>query len=336
MSPIDEATASSPFSVAVQLLYPSRNTNPPRASTVISATTQTQLPPIDRTASSGFLLRSTPILLLVCLLAFLYGRVAVKLVSDWYDLPDSSHGFLIPFFVLFLLWDRRNLLRATPTQPSWSGIPLIALALLVFLTGVFGADLFLARLSFVLLTAGLVWTLLGSAMLLRLRFPLLALLLAIPLPVLVMNELTFPLQMLASSVASTLLPLAGVPVLRDGNVIQLPAMQLEVAEACSGIRSLTSLFTASILFGYFLERATWRRAVLAFASIPIAVAANALRIVGTGLCVQYWNPEKAVGFFHEFSGWLMFLVALVCLYFVHVLLRLTGSRSSSYAGGPRT
>jgi len=105
-------------------------------------------------------------------------------------------------------------------------------------------------------------------------------------------------------------------------VIQLPSMQLEVAEACSGIRSLMSLFTVAVIYGYFLERVTWRRVVLALASIPIAVAANVARIFGTGLCVQYWDPEKALGFFHEFSGWLMFLVSLGCLYLVHLAMRL--------------
>ena len=109
-------------------------------------------------------------------------------------------------------------------------------------------------------------------------------------------------------------------MLRDGNIIQLPAMQLEVAEACSGIRSLLSLFTLAVIYGYFLESARWKQVVLALASLPIAVAANVARIVGTGLCVQYWNPDKAVGFFHEFSGWLMFLVSLGCLYLVHKAL----------------
>jgi exosortase len=104
-------------------------------------------------------------------------------------------------------------------------------------------------------------------------------------------------------------------VLREGNVIELPAMKLEVAEACSGIRSLMSLFTLSVFYGYFLERPAWcGRTVLALASIPIAIAANAVRILGTGLCVQYWDPDKAMGFFHEFSGWVMFLVSLGCLF----------------------
>jgi exosortase len=174
----------------------------------------------------------------------------------------------------------------------------------------------------VLLAAGLVWTLLGRAMVSRVKFVLLVLLLAIPLPTILFNQITFPLQLLASRFASDLLPLAGVPVLREGNVIQLPAMQLEVAEACSGIRSLMSLFTVAVIYGYFLERTTWRRVALALASLPIAVAANVARIFGTGLCVHYWDPDKAMGFFHEFSGWLMFLVSLACLYLVHRVMAL--------------
>ncbi len=265
-------------------------------------------------------------LLLAALIALLYHAVAVKLVTDWYELPDFSHGFLIPFFVAYLLWEKRERLRGTPVKPSFAGLPLVLLGLFVLLTGIFGADLFLSRFSFVLLAAGIIWTLAGRAMLAEAVFPLFVLLLAIPLPTLIFNKITFPLQLLASQFASALLPLAGVPVLRDGNVIQLPAMQLEVAEACSGIRSLLSLFTLSVIYGYFIERSWKRRASLAFASLPIAVAANVARIFGTGLCVQYWNPDKAQGFFHEFSGWLMFLVSLALLYLVHKGIDLVGNR----------
>ena len=263
-----------------------------------------------------------PALLLILLLPALYSHIAVKLVRDWGDLPDFSHGFLIPFFALFLLWDSREALRSTPIAPSWAGLPLVAFALFVLLVGVFGADLFLSRISFVLLAAGLIWTMTGARMLRRTKFILFVLLLAIPLPTLIFNQITFPLQLLASQMASALLPLAGVPVLRDGNIIQLPVMSLEVAEACSGIRSLLSLFTVAVIYGYFLERTTLRRTMLALASVPIALTANVVRIFGTGICVQYWNPDKAVGFFHEFSGWLMFLVSLICLYLVHAAMKL--------------
>ncbi len=257
--------------------------------------------------------------------------MAVKLVTDWYELPDFSHGFLIPFFIAYLIWEKRAVLRRTPVRPSWAGVPLIVLGLFMLLTGLFGADLFLSRFSFMLVAAGLIWTLAGRAMLRECTFSLFVLFLAIPLPALIFNKITFPLQLLASKLASGLLPLAGVPVLRDGNIIQLPDMQLEVAEACSGIRSLLSLFTLSVIYGYFLERSVSKRILLALASLPIAVAANVARIFGTGLCVQYWNPDKAQGFFHEFSGWLMFLVSLALLYLVHKSLEAFTGRAKRAA-----
>ena len=286
----------------------------------------------ERQAGGGrprpFLMQWGPTLVVAMLLAAMYFRIAGKLVTDWYEIPDFSHGFLVPFFAAFLVWDRRKSLQATPVRQSWAGVPVIAFALLILFVGVYGAELFSSRLSFIFLAAGLIWTFLGSRMLRELWFPLAVLLLAIPLPAILFNRITFPLQLMASEVASNVLPLLGVPVLRDGNVIQLPIMRLEVAEACSGIRSLMSLFTLSVFYGYFTERTTVRRWVLALASLPIAVAANVARIVGTGLCVQYWDPSKAVGFFHEFSGWVMFLVSLGCLYLVHRAMELVPVRKA--------
>jgi exosortase len=153
-------------------------------------------------------------------------------------------------------------------------------------------------------------------------FPWAFLILMIPIPAIIFNQITFPLQILASKVAAVLLPLAGVPVLREGNIINLPAMPLAVAEACSGIRSLMSLITLAIIYGYLMETRIWVRIVLALASIPIAVAANSFRIVGTGLVVQYWDPERAEGFFHVFSGWLIFLLSLLLLIGLHQLLQI--------------
>jgi exosortase len=263
-----------------------------------------------------------PSLIIGLLLVAVYFRIAGKLVFDWYDIPDYGHGFLVPLFSVYIMWDNRNALRNTPIRPSWSGLPLVVFGLCIVILGVYGADLFLSRISFLILLAGLIWTFLGRAMLRALLFPLLTLLLAIPFPEIVFNKITFPLQLFASQVASGILSSLGVPVLHEGNVIELPVMKLEVAEACSGIRSLMSLFTLAIFYGYFLERGVWRRVILALASVPIAVAANAARIVGTGLCVQYWDPDKALGFFHEFSGWVVFVISLLLLYLVHLGMRL--------------
>jgi exosortase len=278
----------------------------------------------SRTAPSGKAQKLSwlPFAIIAVLLAVLYYRVAIKLVYDWYTLPDYSHGFLVPLFAAFLVWDKRKAIRATPIKQSWMGIFLVLFAIVVLILGVYGVELFTARMSFVLLLTGIIWTLCGWAMVRELRFPLAVLVLAIPFPAIVFNQITFPLQLFASRIASEILPLLHVPVLLEGNIIRLPVMPLEVAEACSGIRSLMSLFTLAVFYGYFLERTTTRRVILALASIPIAVTANVLRIVGTGLCVQYWDPDKALGFFHEFSGWVMFVISLGCLYLVHRAMRL--------------
>jgi exosortase len=264
--------------------------------------------------NSQFALGSVTICLLV---AAIYYHVLGKLVIDWWQIPDFSHGFLVPVFAAYLVWEKRGVLLGTKIAPSWSGIAVMAFGLVVLLLGVYGSELFLSRISLVILMAGLVLCFGGSQLLKELRFALLVFLLAIPIPAILFNQITFPLQLLASRLASDLLPLFAVPVLREGNVIVLPLMKLEVAEACSGIRSLMSLFTLAVFYGYFMEKSLWRRVALVLASIPIAIAANALRIFGTGLCVQYWDPDKAMGFFHEFSGWAIFMVSLACLYLVH-------------------
>lgn len=260
--------------------------------------------------------------LIAVLIAAAYSGVLVKLAMDWWRIPDFSHGFLVPVFSGYLLWtERRSLLQVKP-DPSWAGVAIAAFGLAILLLGIYGAELFLSRISLLIVLAGAVVTLRGWPLLRKIRFALLVLLLAIPIPAIIFNEITLPLQILASRLASSLLPLFGVPVLREGNIIQLPAMKLEVAEACSGIRSLMSLFTLAVFYGYFLERSLSRRALLLLASVPIAIAANAIRIVGTGLCVQYWDPEKAEGFFHECSGWVMFLVSLAGLFIFDRTIRL--------------
>lgn len=259
------------------------------------------------------------------LVAALYYRVLGKLVTDWWQIPDSSHGFLVPPFAAYLVWVKRKVIREVKIAPTWSGVGVVALGLVILLLGEYGAQLVLDRISIIILMGGLILSFGGWQLTRELRFALLVLLLAIPIPSIVLNQITLPLQFFAAKAASALLPLFGVPVLREGNIIQIPSMKLDVAEACSGIRSLMSLFTLSIFYGYFLEKSVLRRTLLAFFSIPIAIAANAVRIVGTGLCVQYWDPDKALGFFHEFSGWVIFLVSLGCLWVVHRLISLIPS-----------
>jgi exosortase len=188
--------------------------------------------------------------------------------------------------------------------------------------GQLGAEIFLSRFSLLLLLAGLIVLELGWNYFRALLFPLAFLVLMIPIPTLIFNQITLPLQFLASRVVANVLWYGcNVPVLRAGNVLHLAAMPLEVAEACSGIRSLISLTTLAIIYGYLMERRIIVRVILALAAVPIAVAANGSRIVGTGLLVQYWSTDAAEGFFHKFSSWLVFVLSLLMLYVFHLLLR---------------
>jgi len=262
-------------------------------------------------------------------LIWLYAPVLWRLVGQWMHDPNYSHGFFVPAFSLFVLWQDKARLSSLPLKPAWSGMLLLVAAVGILTAGVLGAELFLSRFSFLLAVAGLVVLLYGWNHLRAAVFPWLFLLFMIPIPAVIFNQVTFPLQLLASKVAAVTLPLLGVPVLREGNVIQLPAMALEVAEACSGIRSLMSLATLAVIYGYLLEPRNSIRLVLAVASIPIAVVANSSRIVGTGLLVQYWDPEKAEGFFHTFSGWLIFVVSLALLFLLHRSLQKIWSKGDA-------
>jgi exosortase len=263
-------------------------------------------------------------LALVGTLGILYHRITPALVQDWWRDPNFSHGFFVPLFSAYLIWRDRQDLAKVPVRPSWFGIIVVGAGLSILVVGSLGAELFLSRSSLVVILAGLVTFFFGWAYLRALLFPLVFLLLMVPIPAIIFNQITFPLQLLASRLASFVLPEIGVPVLREGNIISLPAMPLEVAEACSGIRSLMSLLTLAAIYSYFAENSSWKRVCLVAVAVPIAVAANAVRIIGTGLLVQYWDPDKALGFFHEFSGWIIFLVSVFLLIGAQSLLRLFG------------
>ena len=263
------------------------------------------------------------------LVGWLYWSILIRLAGQWWHDPNFSHGFLVPAFSVFVLWRDRSRLVRLLAKPSWWGLPILLFAIVLLLAGVFGSELFLARISLLVLIAGLVVLFLGWHYFRAVLFPWAFLSLMIPIPAIVFNQVTFPLQILASQFSAFVLPLTGVPVFREGNVIHLPAMPLEVAEACSGIRSLISLVTLAVIYGYFQETNKFSRAILAAASVPIAILANSFRIVGTGLLVQYWNPDKAEGFFHALSGGLMFLCSLVLLVLFHHLLRRISHREAT-------
>ncbi len=253
--------------------------------------------------------------------AVLYRGVIAGLIGDWASDDNVSHGFLIVPLALFFAWERRSLLAAAGHEQSILGLGLILGSLIVLATGILGVEFFLTRVSMLGVIAGIVLFVYGWQHLRILAFPIFFLLLMIPIPTLIFNQVAFPLQMWASRFGEAFLSLCQVPVLREGNVIHLANTSLEVAEACSGIRSLLSLFTLGIVYGYFSDKRSWVRVTLALTTIPIAIATNGLRVSGTGIAAHYFGPAAALGFFHLFSAWLLFLSAFVMLFAVHRLMR---------------
>ncbi len=265
--------------------------------------------------------------LVAAAIAVVYTPIVSSLVRQWASDENYSHGFLILPFAAWFVWQQRDALSRTPLVPSAVGLFVVCGSLLVLLAGLFGAELFLTRVSLIGIVAGAVLFICGWKWLRLLAFPIAFLLLAVPLPTVLFNQIAFPLQLLASRVGETVLASAGVPVLREGNILVLPTTTLEVAQACSGIRSLMSLLTLGIILGKLREPRRWARIVLALLTVPVAIAANAARVAGTGLTASYVGARAAEGFFHTFSGWLMFVVAFALLLGAQKLLAAFSLRS---------
>lgn len=256
----------------------------------------------------------------------MYWRILLNLVLQWWDDPNYSHGFLVPLFSLYIVWQQRATLRTLPRSGSLLGIPLMLGGIAVLMLGDLGAENFLMRSSLLVIIAGLILFHLGPEILRALRFPLAFLIFMVPLPGVVFYAVTFPLQRLAAEQAAWILDLMGIPVLLDGNIIHLAQMSLGVTEACSGIRSLISLFAGAVAWAYLLIPGGWSTAIFIAATVPITILANAVRVVLTGLIGQQFGVEYATGFFHEFAGWIIYMFAFLCLLACHSLIRALSRR----------
>jgi exosortase len=245
-----------------------------------------------------------------------YGTVIASLVRQWANDDNYSHGFFVFPLAVYFAWERRDALARAAIRPHFAGALLIGASLLLYLAGVLAAELFLTRVSLVGVIAGSVLFIRGWPSMRILAFPIAFLLLMIPLPAIIFNQIALPLQLVASQMGEGVIAAAGVPVLREGNILHLPSRSLEVVEACSGIRSLVSLLMLAIVLGYFTEPGVGPRILIAVAAVPLAIVANAARVAGTGLASEWVSPAASDGFFHTFSGWIMFVVATVGLLMV--------------------
>ena len=267
------------------------------------------------------------------LLIAVYFPILSHLVAQWSTDDDVSHGFFVPLVAGYIAWQRREKLLGIEWKPAWWGVALLIWAGLQAYLGMLGAELFLQRTAFLLSLLGMLLVLGGTGLVRQLSFPLLLLPFMIPLPTVVYNQITFPLQLFASAVAERSLEVLNIPVLRDGNILELASQKLSVAEACSGIRSLLSLSFLSLVYAYFFDRKVWMRWVLLIATIPIAIIANSARVTLTGVFSEI-DPSLAEGFFHEAEGWVIFVVALVILVVVHQVLNFLYRRLRPETGIP--
>ena len=277
---------------------------------------------VEKTRIEDFPTPSTPIpwvLLVWCaaLLLITYLPILIPMVEQWNNDDDMSHGFFVPVAALYVAWERRRELLAVTPMPNRLGYFLLLWGAGQMAIGMLGAELFLQRSAFLVSMVGAVLTLGGWPLLRKCVFPLGMLCFMIPLPAIVYNRITFPLQLFASAVAETALSAVGIPVLRDGNVLELASQKLSVVEACSGIRSLMTLAFLSLVYGYwFDEHRIWMRCLVFFSTIPIAIAANSFRVSLTGVLSEY-NPELAKGFFHSLEGWVIFVFDLTLMVATH-------------------
>jgi exosortase len=264
--------------------------------------------------------------ILVSLVLLLYASVIKDLVLQWWNDADYGHGFFVPLFSGYILWRERDRWTKTEIKPSNFGFVVMLGAVALLLLGSLGAEFFTSRFSLLVLLAGIILFLAGWKMLHAVSFPLGYLMWMIPIPVIIYNQITFPLQLIASRLATAWLEFAQVPVLRDGNILILSNYSLEVVEACSGIRSLMTLMALAVAYGYLVSPRRWVRYVLAAFMVPIAIVTNALRIMGAGILARHFGPAAAEGFLHQFSGWAIFLVALGLMFASDWILRRIAER----------
>ncbi len=258
---------------------------------------------------------------LVAVLAVTYRDVLYGLVRQWAADDNYSHGFLVLPLAIYFGWQRRAALATAARRPRLLGLVAILAGAGLLVLGGAASELFLSRISLLVVLAGCIVFLFGMQHLRTLAFPLGFLLLMIPLPTVLFNQVAFPLQLFASGIGELALRGAGVPVVRDGNVLELAALRLEVVEACSGIRSIVSLLTLALVMGQFGRSSPRHIWALAAATVPVAVAANAARVAGTGLAAHAWGKAAAEGFLHAGSGTVVFLVATAALFSFDRMLR---------------
>jgi exosortase D (VPLPA-CTERM-specific) len=250
------------------------------------------------------------IISVVSAFGLLYGKSIADLFWQWDNREEYSHGYLIPFVVVYFIWQRKPQLQAVSFNAAWLGFCWVVVAALLYLVGAASVLYVLIQYSLVLMVIGLFWAVLGGQALKTIILPLLMLFFAIPLPEYLDVLLSSKLQLISSSLGVTLIQWCKIPVYQDGNLIDLGVYKLQVVEACSGLRYLFPLLSIGFICVYLFKAALWKRVLVFLSCIPITILMNSFRIGMIGILVDGWGIEMAEGFLHDFEGWIVYMTCL--------------------------
>lgn len=247
------------------------------------------------------------------LLVTLYFSAFSQLITVDWQRDEFSYCFFIPFVFLYLIFDKREVFNSVPSNPAWKGFWLIGASILLYWLGELGGEFYSLYLSFWLLIIGICWTHWGWRKMKVVIFPLFFLLTMFPQPHFIYNNISVKLKLLASQIGASLLQLFGFSVFREGNIIDLGYTQLQVVDACSGIRFLNSLIVLGLLVAYLARMALWKKITLVISTIPLAILTNSFRVSMVGILYKFFGVRVAEGFFHDFSGWVIFVISIILL-----------------------
>ncbi len=270
----------------------------------------------------------------VALLGLIYGEGIAFMVRKWAVDENYGHGFFVPLISLYLIWQRREAIRKRGGEGSLWGVAAVLISLGLYFIGELATLYPLVHLSLWGVVVGLVVAAVGPGGAKVIAFPLFYLLAMIPLPDFLYQGLSGQLQLISSALGVGCLQFVGVTAFREGNVIDLGPIQLQVVEACSGLRYLFPLAALALICAYLFRDRMWKRVALFLSSFPIAIFLNGFRIGMTGLLVEFYGKGTAEGFFHQFSGWLLFVASLTILFAEMALLRRIGIGKPVGSGTP--
>ncbi|NVN90097.1 MAG: VPLPA-CTERM-specific exosortase XrtD [Desulfuromonadales bacterium] len=249
------------------------------------------------------------LLLFLALASCMYRSTTAYLLSNW-NSDDFTYSYFIPVVVAYLIWEKRAELAREPAQRSWAGMLPALLGILFYWMGALGGEFTIMFVSLWLLCVAALWSIMGWRKLRVIIFPVFMALTMVPPPVVLYNGLTLRLKLMSSQIGVKMLQLCGMSAYREGNVIDLGFTKLQVVDACSGLRYFFPLIVLGILLAYFFKGALWKRILIVLSAVPVSIVTNSMRIASVGILYQFMGAAAAEGFFHDFSGWFIFMVSL--------------------------